>query len=137
MPTVGDATALTLSSPRAVVIGSSRRCLSSKAPSVHRVSYSSVSDKMASEAAAAAATARYSGRRECLIGSQLEMGKNLNVSVRSLWVLTKVRVRFGSSSSQLQKIWVRFGFGSYILSFEFCSVLYEFGCLTVLKITVP
>ena len=34
-------------------------------------------------------------------------------------VLTKVRVQFGASSSQVQKIWVRFGFGSYLLSFEF------------------
>ena len=57
----------------------------------------------------------------------------------SVRVLTKVRVRFGSSSSQVQKIWVRFGFGfgSYILSFEFCSVLYEFDCLAVLNLTVP
>ena len=47
----------------------------------------------------------------------------------SVRVLTKARVRFGSSSSQVQKIWVRFGFGSYILSFEFGSV--RFGCLTV------
>jgi len=37
----------------------------------------------------------------------------------------------------MQKIWVRFGFGSYILSIEFGSVLYEFGCLTVLNLTVP
>jgi len=42
----------------------------------------------------------------------------------SVRVLTKVKVRFGSSSSQVQKICVRFGFGSYILSFEFGSVLY-------------
>jgi len=55
----------------------------------------------------------------------------------SVRVLTKVRVRFGSSSSQVQKIWILFGFGSYILSFEFGSVLYEFGCLTVLNLTIP
>ena len=55
----------------------------------------------------------------------------------SVQVLTKVRVRFGSSYSQVQKIWVRFRFGSYILSFESSSVLYEFGCLTVLNLTVP
>ena len=40
----------------------------------------------------------------------------------SVRVLTKVRVRFSSSSSQVHKIWVRFGFGYYILSFEFGSV---------------
>jgi len=55
----------------------------------------------------------------------------------SVRVLTKVRVWFGSSSSQVQKIWVRFGFSSSILSSEFGSVLYEFGCLTVLNVTVP
>ena len=42
----------------------------------------------------------------------------------SVRVLTKVRVRFSSSSSQVHKIWVRFGFGYYILSFEFGSVLF-------------
>jgi len=31
----------------------------------------------------------------------------------SVRVLTKVRVRFGSSYSQVQKIGVRFGFGSF------------------------
>jgi len=30
-----------------------------------------------------------------------------------------------------------FEFGSYILSFRFDSVLYEFGCLTILNLTVP
>jgi len=55
--------------------------------------------------------------------AELEIGKNLSLlGFGSVWVLTKVRVRFGSSSSQVQKIWVRFGFGSYILSFEFGSV---------------
>jgi len=36
----------------------------------------------------------------------------------SVQVLTKVRVRFGLtlSSSQVQKIWVHFGFGSSVLS---------------------
>ena len=29
-----------------------------------------------------------------------------------------------------------FEFGSYILSFRFDSVLYEFGCLTILNLTV-
>ena len=53
----------------------------------------------------------------------------------SVRVLTKVRVRFSSSFSQVQKICVRFGFGSYILSFEYGSVLCEFGCLTVLNLT--
>ena len=43
----------------------------------------------------------------------------------SVRVLTKVKIRFGSSSSQVQKIWVRFGFGSYILSFEFGSVRFD------------
>jgi len=38
----------------------------------------------------------------------------------SVRVLIIIRIRFGSSSSQVEKIWVRFGFGSYILSFEFC-----------------
>ena len=37
----------------------------------------------------------------------------------------------------MQKIWVRFGFSSYILSFEYGSVLYEFDYLTVLNLTVP
>ena len=55
----------------------------------------------------------------------------------SVWGSNKSNVRFGSSSSQVQKIWVRFRLGSYILSFEFGSVLYEFGCLTVLNLTVP
>ena len=36
----------------------------------------------------------------------------------------------------MEKIWVRFGFGSYIFSFEFGSVLYEFDC-SVLNLTVP
>jgi len=55
----------------------------------------------------------------------------------SVRVLTKVTVWFSLSSLQVQKIWVWFTFGSYILSFGFCSVLYEFSSLTVLNLTVP
>ena len=65
------------------------------------------------------------------------MTVSLTVLTRLLPTATTARVRFSSSSSQVQKIWVRFGFGSYILSFEFGSVLYEFDCLTVLNLTVP
>jgi len=54
------------------------------------------------------------------------------VGFGSVRVLTKVKVRFGSSSSQVQKIWVRFGFGSYVLSFEFSLVRFYMSS-TVLR----
>jgi len=50
----------------------------------------------------------------------------------SVLVLTKVR--FGSVRvlHKCRKLW----FSSYILSFEFSSVLYEFSCLTVSNLTI-
>jgi len=71
---------------------------------------------------------------------EVEMEKNSSLlGFGSVRVLTSVRVRFGSSSSRLQKIWVQVGFGYSQFWVRFGSIIwvrvfdgFKFNCTSVI-----